>query len=48
MIVAANPALALGRSASPSAGEAYPRVCHAWHRTEEVQVLLPGVRRAEG
>jgi hypothetical protein len=23
-------------------------VCQAWHRTEEVRVLLPGVRRAEG
>jgi len=24
------------------------RVCRAWHRTREVKVLLPGVRRAEG
>ena len=24
------------------------RVCRAWHRTGEVEVLLPGVRRAEG
>ncbi|PPK49808.1 hypothetical protein BY454_1588 [Marinobacter persicus] len=26
----------------------YWRVCRAWHRTREVKVLLPGVRRAEG
>ncbi len=24
------------------------RVCRAWHLTREVQVLLPGIRRAEG
>ncbi|OQK17854.1 hypothetical protein AU255_08325 [Methyloprofundus sedimenti] len=24
------------------------RVCRAWHRTREVQVLLPGIREAEG
>ena len=26
----------------------HQRVCRAWHRTREVKVLLPGVRRAEG
>jgi hypothetical protein len=24
------------------------RVCRAWHRTNEVEVLVPGLRRAEG
>ena len=24
------------------------RVCRAWHLTSEVQVLVPGIRRAEG
>jgi hypothetical protein len=24
------------------------RVCQAWHRTREVQVLVPGIRGAEG
>jgi len=24
------------------------RVCQAWHLTSEVQVLVPGIRRAEG
>jgi hypothetical protein len=24
------------------------RVCQAWHRTSEVQVLAPGIRGAEG
>ena len=24
------------------------RVCRAWHVTREVEVLLPGIRRAEG
>jgi hypothetical protein len=24
------------------------RVCQAWHRTSEVQVLVPGMRGAEG
>ena len=24
------------------------RVCQAWHRTSEVQVLVPGIRGAEG
>jgi hypothetical protein len=24
------------------------RVCRAWHKTREVKVLLPGIRRAEG
>jgi len=33
----------------PYQGAAYGwRVCRAWHRTREVKVLLPGVRRAEG
>ena len=31
-----------------AAGEGKQRVCRAWHRTGEVKVLLPGVRRAEG
>jgi hypothetical protein len=30
-----------------SAGE-LGRVCQAWHRTSEVQVLVPGIRGAEG
>jgi hypothetical protein len=25
-----------------------PRVCQAWHRTSEVEVLVPGMRGAEG
>jgi hypothetical protein len=29
---------------APDAG----RVCRAWHSTSEVQVLVPGVRGAEG
>ena len=24
------------------------RVCRAWHLTSEVEVLVPGIRRAEG
>jgi len=24
------------------------RVCQAWHLTSQVQVLIPGIRRAEG
>ena len=24
------------------------RVCRAWHSTSQVQVLIPGVRKAEG
>ena len=26
----------------------FKRVCRAWHKTREVKVLLPGIRRAEG
>jgi len=33
--------------ARPRAGDA-SRVCQAWHRTSEVQVLVPGIRGAEG
>jgi len=35
------------RYANGSATDAR-RVCRAWHKTREVKVLLPGVRRAEG
>ncbi len=31
-----------------AAGHLMQRVCRAWHRTREVEVLSPGVRRAEG
>lgn len=41
----------LHRTAIPrrsiAAGELW-RVCRAWHLTSEVQVLVPGIRRAEG
>jgi hypothetical protein len=34
------------RSSSPPLNSG--RVCQAWHRTSEVQVLVPGMRGAEG
>ncbi len=35
--------------ATPKSGALYgKRVCRAWHRTSQVQVLTPGVRKAEG
>jgi hypothetical protein len=35
------------RTALRAAADA-ERVCQAWHRTDEVKVLVPGVRGAEG
>src|SRR5215831_16039739 len=35
------------RTARRAAADA-ERVCQAWHRTSEVQVLVPGIRGAEG
>jgi len=32
---------------SPAAAEEH-RACQAWHVAREVQVLTPGIRRAEG
>jgi len=38
-----------GRWDAQKARALYPsRVCRAWHKTREVKVLLPGIRRAEG
>src|SRR5690554_1597943 len=37
-----------GRWDAPSARPLATRVCRAWHLTSEVQVLVPGIRRAEG
>ncbi len=40
---------AFGLHRTPLSGRRlFQRVCRAWHRTREVKVLLPGVRRAEG
>jgi len=34
---------------TPKSGAVYgKRVCRAWHSTSQVQVLTPGVRKAEG
>ena len=38
-----------GRCAiKPRSAPELGRVCRAWHLTSEVQVLVPGIRRAEG
>jgi hypothetical protein len=42
-----GPNNSMQRTALRAAADA-ERVCRAWHRTGEVKVLLPGVRRAEG
>ena len=30
------------------AARSFKRVCQAWYLTRQVQVLIPGIRRAEG
>ncbi len=38
-----------GRSDARKTRAVYPnRVCQAWYLTRQVQVLIPGIRRAEG